>query len=103
MRQTQDNKTVEKETIKKTIAKTKIRKLIKNSKRKAAKETIKSQKHKEIHKKKKRHYLVFSISLSYSFLQLLDLQREEDKNSNNKQRRNVAHETRAMHPASFNA
>ena len=74
--------TLEKETIKKTTVKTKIRKLIESPERETAKETVKSQKHKEIHEKKRCHYLVFSISLSYSFLQLLDLQEKEDKNSN---------------------
>ena len=47
-----------------------------------------------------------NISLSYStntFLQLLDLHRKEDNNSNRTNREGLAHETRATHPASFNA
>jgi hypothetical protein len=75
--------TLEKGTIKKTTVKTKIRKLIENSREeKAARETAKSQKYKEIHEKKRCHCLDFTICLSYSFLQLLDLQKKEDKNSN---------------------
>ena len=43
---------------------------------KTAKETVKSQKHKETHEKKRCHYLVYTIPLLYSFLQLLDLQKK---------------------------
>ncbi len=57
--------------------------------RNASKGTVKSQEHKEIHKKKRCHYQFFSISLSYRFLQLLDLQRKEDRNGNKTNRENI--------------
>jgi hypothetical protein len=74
MKQTQDNKPKRKEAIKKTTVRTKTRKLIKKFREK--KQQKKFLSHKNIRKstrRRKRHYLVFSISLSYSFLQLLDL------------------------------
>ena len=73
--------TIEEETIRKTTAKTKIRKLIRIQKGRTAKKTVKPHKHKEIHEKKRCHYLGNTIPLSYSytFLQLLDLQKKKIK------------------------
>ncbi len=84
--------TIEEETIRKTTAETKIRKLIRIQKGRTAKKIVKLHKHKEIHEKKRCHYLGNTIPLSYSytFLQLLDLQEKEDKNSNKASRENIA-------------
>jgi hypothetical protein len=88
--------TIEEEIIRKTTAKTRTRKLIKKFRKEEQQRKLPS--HRNIRKPMKRkrcHCLDFTICLSYSnsFLQLLDLQEKEDKNSNKASRENIAYGT----------
>ena len=79
---------LERETIKKTTAKIRTRKLIEIVEKKMQQK--KPPSHKFIKKTaRKRSINNISLSYRYTFLQLLDLQRKKDKNSNKTNRENI--------------
>ncbi len=90
MEQNPKQQILEKETIEKTTARTKIRILIETLKKKIHQKKLSS--HKNLKKSTRRSIIalcVLFINVLFTFLQLLDLQKKEDKNSNKTSRENI--------------